>query len=75
MADADRPTPEALLAATRGEGRGKLKIFVGASPGVGKTFAMLEAARLRAKEGVDVVVGLVETHGRSETEALLSGLE
>ena len=75
MAEADRPTPEALLAATRGEGRGKLKIFLGASPGVGKTFAMLEAARLRVREGADVVVGLVETHARAETEALLAGLE
>ena len=75
MTDRDRPTPEALLAATRPEGRGRLKIFLGASPGVGKTYAMLEAARLRARQGVDVVVGLVETHGRAETEALLAGLE
>ncbi len=75
MAEAARPSPEALLATTRREGRGKLKIFLGASPGVGKTFAMLEAARSRAREGVDVVVGLVETHGRVETEALLAGLE
>ena len=59
----------------RGEGRGKLKIFLGASPGVGKTFAMLEAARQLLKTGVDVVVGLVETHGRVETEALVEGLE
>jgi len=68
MAEAPRPSPEALLAATRPEGRGKLKIFLGASPGVGKTFAMLEAARSKARDGVDVVVGLVETHGRVETE-------
>jgi two-component system sensor histidine kinase KdpD len=75
MAEPDRPTPEALLAATRQEGRGKLKIFLGASPGVGKTFAMLEAARHRSREGTDVVIGLVETHGRTETGALLQGLE
>jgi two-component system sensor histidine kinase KdpD len=75
MADAARPTPEALLAATQREGRGKLKIFLGASPGVGKTFAMLEAARTRARDGTEVLVALVETHGRSDTEALLAGLE
>ena len=71
----DRPTPEALLSAARKEGRGKLKIFLGASPGVGKTYAMLQEAAIRARQGVDVVVGLVETHGRSETAALLEGLE
>lgn len=70
-----RPSPEALLAhATRAE-RTRLRIFVGAAPGVGKTYAMLEAARERLREGVDVVVGVVETHGRKETEALLDGLE
>ena len=72
-----RPSPEALLeAARREEGRiGKLRIFVGAAPGVGKTFTMLETARARKKDGYDVVVGVVETHGRTETEALLEGLE
>ncbi len=55
--------------------RGKLKIFFGAVAGVGKTYTMLEAARLRKKEGMDVVVGHVETHGRAETEVLLEGLE
>ena len=55
--------------------RGRLKIFFGASPGVGKTYAMLEAARAKRRAGVDVVVGVVETHGRAETEALLEGLE
>lgn len=70
-----RPSPEALLALAKKEGRGRLKVFLGAAPGVGKTYAMLaEAARLKA-EGVDVVVGLVETHGRAETQALLAGLE
>ncbi|SBW04710.1 Two-component sensor [uncultured Alphaproteobacteria bacterium] len=75
MHEADpRPSPDALLAEAAQEGRGRLKIFLGAAPGVGKTFAMLEAARERRREGVDVVVGLVETHGRRETEALLDGL-
>ena len=72
-----RPSPEALLeAARREENRvGKLRIFVGAAPGVGKTYAMLETARARKKDGYDVVVAVVETHGRKETEALLEGLE
>ena len=55
--------------------RSRLRIFMGAAPGVGKTYAMLEAARERKREGVDVVVGVVETHGRAETQALLEGLE
>ena len=72
-----RPSPEALLeAARREEGRlGKLKIFMGAAPGVGKTYEMLQQARARKKDGYDIVVGVVETHGRKETEALLDGLE
>src|SRR5579863_1921415 len=73
----NRPSPEALLeAARREEGRvGKLRIFVGAAPGVGKTYEMLQQAHARKKDGYDVVVGIVETHGRRETEALLDGLE
>ncbi len=71
----DRPTPEALLEEVNREHRGKLKIFLGAYPGVGKTYAMLQAAQAYLAEGVDVVVGVVETHGRAETEALLRGLE
>lgn len=74
-----RRNPDELLARIREEearaGRGRLKIFFGANPGVGKTFAMLEEARARRAEGKDVVVGVVETHGRSETAALLTGLE
>jgi len=75
--DPARPSPEALLeAAKREESRvGKLRIFVGAAPGVGKTYAMLETARARERDGYDIVVGVVETHGRKETEALLEGLE
>jgi two-component system sensor histidine kinase KdpD len=73
----NRPSPDALLeAARREEARvGRLKIFVGAAPGVGKTYEMLQQARARAKDGYDVVVGVVETHGRMETETLLEGLE
>src|SRR5262245_32499989 len=72
-----RPSPEALLEAARREERrvGKLRIFVGAAPGVGKTYEMLLQAQARRKDGYDVVIGIVETHGRKETEALLSGLE
>jgi two-component system sensor histidine kinase KdpD len=70
-----RPSPDALLRAAEREGRGKLKIFLGAAPGVGKTYEMLSAARRRKAEGVDVVAGLVETHGRAETEAQMVGLE
>src|SRR5271169_6663 len=72
-----RPSPEALLEAARRESSqaGKLKIFVGAAPGVGKTYEMLQSAHARKKAGADVVVGIVETHGRAETEALLHGLE
>lgn len=68
---------DALLAATRSQipGVGRLKIFLGAAPGVGKTFEMLQAAQARRREGVDVVVGIVETHGRAETMALVEGLE
>jgi two-component system sensor histidine kinase KdpD len=72
-----RPSPEALLAkASKEESRaGRLKIFLGAAPGVGKTYEMLTEARGRLKDGTDVVVGVVETHGRKETEALTEGLE
>src|SRR5215467_6980520 len=74
-----RPDPDALLTRIQAEeaqqSRGKLKIFFGATAGVGKTYAMLEAAHERRKEGMDVVVGWVDTHGRAETEALLEGLE
>src|SRR6516225_4217642 len=74
--DETRPSPEALLAEAHREAShvGKLKIFVGAAPGVGKTFEMLQSARAKLRDGVDVVVGVVETHGRKETEALLDGM-
>jgi two-component system sensor histidine kinase KdpD len=77
MNDDLRPSPDALLeAAHREEQRiGRHKIFLGGAPGVGKTYAMLQAARAKLREGVDVVVGVVETHGRDETKSLLDGLE
>jgi len=72
-----RPSPDALLElARREESRaGRLKIFLGAAPGVGKTYEMLQNVRARQREGIDIVVGFVETHGRKETAALLDGLE
>jgi two-component system sensor histidine kinase KdpD len=70
-----RPDPDALLALARTGLRGRLLVFIGAAPGVGKTYAMLQRARALKQEGEDVVVGLVETHGRVETEALIQGLE
>jgi len=73
-----RPDPDALLASIKKETdaarRGRLKVFFGMCPGVGKTYAMLQAAQQKTKQGVEVVVGVVETHGRKETEALLEGL-
>jgi len=73
-----RPDPDRLLAKLKDEEiqarRGKLKLFFGASAGVGKTYAMLSAARVQQQQGIDVVIGVIETHGRAETEALLAGL-
>src|ERR1700755_1207688 len=75
----ERPDPDVLLADVHREEersrRGKLTVFFGSAPGVGKTYAMLESARLEREEGRDVVVGVVETHGRYDTGALLIGLE
>lgn len=71
----NRPDPDALLALAEKDRRGKLTIFLGAAPGVGKTYAMLARARRLKADGVDVVVGLVETHARAETSALLEGLD
>ena len=70
-----RPDPDALLAEARREGRGRLKVFLGMSPGVGKTYEMLQQAARRQAQGTQVLVGVVETHGRAETQALLDGLE
>ena len=65
---------DALLADLPRAGRGRLKVFLGAAPGVGKTYAMLQAAHTQLRQGVEVLAGVVETHGRAETEALLNGL-
>ncbi|PRA58934.1 MULTISPECIES: sensor histidine kinase KdpD [Pseudomonas] len=72
MSDSGRA--DALLADLPREGRGRLKVFLGAAPGVGKTYAMLQAAHSLLRQGVSVIAGVVETHGRAETEALLGGL-
>lgn len=69
-----RPSPDALLAHAAREGRGRLKLFLGAAPGVGKTWAMLDDAHRKLGEGVDVLAALIETHGRAETQAKLAGL-
>ncbi|WP_122613040.1 sensor histidine kinase [Pseudomonas viridiflava] len=72
MSDSGRA--DALLAQLPRDGRGRLKVFLGAAPGVGKTYAMLQAAHKQLRQGVNVMAGVVETHGRAETEALLNGL-
>ena len=72
---AQRASPDALLSLAKKEGRGHLKIFLGAAPGVGKTYAMLTSARAEKSGGRDVVAGLIETHGRRETEQLTEGFE
>jgi two-component system sensor histidine kinase KdpD len=78
MAESPRPDPDALLASLKRDEqraqRGRLKVFFGMCPGVGKTYAMLRAARQELRDGVDLVAGVVETHQRAETEALLAGL-
>ena len=75
MSEAVRPSPQALLRAAAAEGRGRLRLFIGAAPGVGKTYEMLSAARAAHAEGIDVVAAVVETHGRAETASLLDGIE
>ena len=78
MSEAERPDPDEILARVKREEtaatRGKLKIFFGMSPGVGKTYAMLQAAQQKLQQGTEVVIGIVETHGRKETEALTEGM-
>ena len=79
MSPDERPNPDALLAQLQRDemaGKaGRLFIFLGMCPGVGKTYAMLQTARQRKAEGVDVLVGIVETHGRTETATLVEGLD
>jgi two-component system sensor histidine kinase KdpD len=79
MKEIRRPNPDELLMQMHAEeeqkSRGKLKIFLGYAAGVGKTFAMLEAAQQRKEQGIDIAVGYIETHGRKDTEAKLAGIE
>src|SRR5262245_54152499 len=78
MTDSERPNPDVLLSSIQrdeaAKKRGRLKVFLGMCPGVGKTFAMLEAAQRELKSGRDIVLGYIETHGRRETGALAQGL-
>src|SRR6202035_3597007 len=71
----DRPPPERFLTLIRQQQRGRLKIYLGFAAGVGKTYEMLQEGHRLKRQGVDVVAGIVETHGRAETAALLDGLE
>src|ERR1041384_6486392 len=79
MTEPERPNPDSLLAALQkeeaGKERGELKVFLGMCPGVGKTYAMLEAAQRELRAGREVVIGYVETHGRRETDELAKGFE
>ncbi len=71
----NRPSAESLLAKLNGSERAKLRVYIGAAPGVGKTYQMLEDAHLLRKQGVDIVVALVETHGRGDTQSMVGDLE
>src|SRR5262245_6831104 len=70
-----RPSPESLLAKLKESERARLRVYIGAAAGVGKTYQMLQDARQLKRQGVDIVIALVETHGREETTALISGLQ
>ena len=75
MSERARPTGEQLLAKLQGDTRARLRIYIGAAPGVGKTYSMIEDAHTLRREGVDVVIGFVEAHGRADTEARIADLE
>jgi two-component system sensor histidine kinase KdpD len=75
MSSESRPRPEAFLSLIRQQQRGRLKVYLGFAPGVGKTYEMLQEAQRLKRQGVDVVIGIVETHGRAETAALMEGIE
>src|SRR4029434_10733662 len=75
MPDTGRPSGEQLLAKLQAGARTRLRIYIGAAPGVGKTYSMLEDAHALRREGIDVVVGFVETYGRADTEAKIGDLE
>src|SRR5205809_6375107 len=74
-ADGARPSPEHFLSLIQQQQRGRLKIYLGFAAGVGKTYEMLQEGHRLKRRGVDVVIGLVETHGRAETTALIADLE
>src|SRR5437764_11129442 len=71
----DRPSPEKFLSLIRAQQRGRLKVYLGFAPGVGKTYEMLQEAQRLKRQGVDVVIGIIETHGRDETAAQVGELE
>src|SRR4051794_7334528 len=71
----ERPSPEFFLSLIRQQQRGRLKVYLGFAAGVGKTYEMLQEGQRLKQQGVDVVVGVVETHGRADTAALVAGLE
>src|SRR5437762_8143844 len=73
--DESRPSPERFLSLIQQQQRGRLKVYLGFAAGVGKTYEMLQEAQRLRRQGVDVVIGIVETHGRAETVALVEGLE
>jgi two-component system sensor histidine kinase KdpD len=75
VAERSRPTGEQMLAKPQADQRARLRIYIGAAPGVGKTYSMIEDAHTFHRDGIDVVIGFVETHGRAETEARLGDLE
>src|SRR6187401_193079 len=75
MLEKNRPTGEQALAKLQHDQRARLRIYIGAAPGVGKTYAMIEDAHTFKRDGVDVVIGFAETHGRADTEARIGALE
>src|SRR5436190_9510242 len=75
MGNGNRPTPESLLAKLNEGEQAKLRVYIGAAPGVGKTYKMLEDAHLLKKQGVDIVVAVIETHGREDTKEMIGDLE
>ena len=75
MVEDPRPTADTLLARIQEEDRARLRIYIGAAPGVGKTYEMLQEAHALRSRGVDVVVGIIETYGRHDTEAQLKDIE
>ncbi|MBC7911692.1 MAG: hypothetical protein H7Y30_14395, partial [Pyrinomonadaceae bacterium] len=70
-----RPSPESLLAKLKEGERARLRVYIGAAPGVGKTYQMLEDAHQLKRQGMDIIIGIIEAHGRADTSALIGGLE